>query len=99
MSGKRHEPPVGYPPFLGSEDEFFYHTGYWKLKRKSRLLRKYFSGVLIDSPASMEAAKCNTASGRCSRKAASSLERSAMSPVSRTTSDGTASRCPLLRLS
>src|ERR1019366_10547059 len=38
MSGKRHEPPVGYPPFLGSEDEFFYHTGYWKLKRKSRLI-------------------------------------------------------------
>jgi len=26
MSGKRHDPSVGYPPFLESKDEFFYHT-------------------------------------------------------------------------
>ena len=30
MSGKRHE-PSGKLPFLGSEDEFFYHTRFTRL--------------------------------------------------------------------
>src|SRR6266478_4503839 len=63
------------------------------------LLRKYFSGTCIDSPASMDAARCTTASKRCPVKMRSRAARSAVSAITRLAPTGIARLLPCERLS
>src|SRR5207244_580868 len=62
------------------------------------LLRKNVSGVFIDSPASMNAAKCITAVACDAISTRSTSGRSLTSPTTSSAPGGTALRCPPIKL-
>src|SRR5271157_1439283 len=77
----------------------YFRTACSRLRVRAELLSKYFSGQSTDSPASMNAAKCITASKRPCSKARSITGWSPVSARMNSACAGTASRWPLQRLS